>query len=111
MLRVIDGDTFVAEAQIWPGHTIRTSVRIRGIDAPEMRSRCAAEKKAARRSRAVLARLIGDGPVTISAIGSAKYYGRVLADVADSRGRPVAASMLGLGMARPYNGGKREAFC
>jgi len=111
VLRVIDGDTFVAEAQIWPGHSIRTSVRIRGIDAPEMRSRCVAEKKAARRSRAVLARLIGDGPVTISAIGGAKYYGRVLADVADARGRPVAARMLGLGMARPYEGGKREAFC
>ena len=111
VLRVIDGDTFVAEAQIWPGHSIRTSVRIRGIDAPEMRSRCEAEKKAARRSRAVLARLIGDGPVTISAIGGAKYYGRVLADVADARGRPVAAHMLGLGMARPYEGGKREAFC
>lgn len=111
VLRIIDGDTFVAEAKVWPGHNVQTAVRIRGIDAPEMRSRCKAEKKAARRSRAVLARLIGDGPVIISAIGGAKYYGRVLADVADARGRPVAATMLGLGMARPYNGGRREAFC
>lgn len=111
VLRIIDGDTFLAEAQVWPGHNVRTAVRIRGIDAPEMRSSCQAEKKAARRSRAVLARLIGDGPVMISAIGGAKYYGRVLADVADANGRPVAARMLGLGMARPYHGGKREAFC
>lgn len=111
VLRVVDGDTFVAEAMVWPGHAVTVSVRIRGIDAPEMRSRCAAEKAAARRARSALARLVGDGPVSISAIGGAKYYGRVLADVADARGRPVAAAMLRLGMARPYDGGRRVSFC
>lgn len=111
VLRVIDGDTFLAEALVWPGHSVRVAVRIRGIDAPEMRGRCAGEKAAARRARAALARLLGDGPVTVSAIGGAKYYGRVLADVADARGRAVAPAMLGLGMARPYGGGRREAFC
>lgn len=111
VLRVIDGDTFMAEALVWPGHSVKVAVRIRGIDAPEMRSRCAAEKQAARRSRAVLSRLIGNGPVHITAIGGGKYYGRVLADVADSQGRAVGKKMLRLGMARPYQGGKREAFC
>lgn len=111
VLRVIDGDTFVAQVLVWPGHSVRVSVRIRGIDAPEIRSRCAAEKKAARRSRATLSRLIGKGPVRISAIGGGKYYGRVLADVVDAHGRALAPKMLGLGMARPYGGGKREAFC
>lgn len=111
VLRVIDGDTFVAEALVWPGHSVKVAVRIRGIDAPEMRSRCKAEKRAARRSRAVLSRLIGEGPVRITAIGGGKYYGRVLADVADGQGRPVAANMLRLGMAQPYHGGRREAFC
>jgi len=111
VLRVIDGDTFVAEALVWPGHSVRVAVRIRGIDAPEIRSRCPAEKKAARRSRAALSRLIGEGPVSISAIGGGKYYGRVLADVADARGHAVAVKMLRLGMARPYFGGRREAFC
>lgn len=111
VLRVIDGDTFLAEALVWPGDSVRVAVRIRGIDAPGMRSRCPAEKKAARRSRAVLSRLIGRGPVSISAIGGGKYHGRVLADVADARGQALAGKMLGLGMARPYNGGRREAFC
>jgi len=111
VLRVIDGDTFVAEALVWPGHNVTVAVRIRGIDAPEMRSRCAAEKKAARQARAALSRLIGDGPVSISAIRGGKYYGRVLADVTDARGRQVAAKMLHLGLARAYDGGRREAFC
>lgn len=111
VLRVIDGDTFLAEALVWPGHSVRVSVRIRGIDAPEMRGRCAAEKAAAREARAALAALLGDGPVTVSNIGGAKYYGRVLADVADGEGRAVAPALLRLGLARPYDGGRRPPFC
>lgn len=111
VLRVIDGDTFLAEALVWPGHSVRVSVRIRGIDTPELRSRCAAEKAAARRAKAALARLLGDDPVSISAIGGGKYYGRVLADVADAQGRQVAPALLALGVARPYDGGRRVSFC
>ncbi len=111
VLRVIDGDTFLAEALVWPGHSVRVAVRIRGIDAPEMRSRCAAEKAAAREARAALAGLLGDGRVTVSNIGGAKYYGRVLADVADAEGRAVGPALLRLGLARPYDGGRRDAFC
>jgi len=111
VLRVIDGDTFLAEALVWPGHSVRVAVRIRGIDAPEMRSRCAAEKAAAREARAALAGLLGDGRVTVSNIGDAKYYGRVLADVADAEGRAVGPALLRLGLARPYDGGRRDAFC
>lgn len=111
VLRVLDGDTFVAEALVWPGHSVRVSVRIRGIDAPEMRSRCAAEKEAALEARAALARLLGDGPVTVSNIGGAKYYGRVLADVADADGLSIGPALIDLGLARAYDGGRRRPFC
>src|SRR5688572_3738796 len=75
VLRVIDGDTFVAEAHIWPGQTITVSVRIRGVDAPELRSRCGSEKIAAQRSRAALEALIGGAVLKISNISGDKYYG------------------------------------
>ena len=39
------------------------------------------ERAAAERAREALASLFGSGPVAISNIASAKYYGRVLADV------------------------------
>ena len=109
--RVIDGDTFVAVAQIWPGHSVRVSVRIRGIDAPETKSRCAGERAAGEAARRALEALFADGPVEISNIGGGKYYGRVLADVTAHDGRGAAETLLGKGLARHYAGGKRDAYC
>jgi endonuclease YncB( thermonuclease family) len=111
VLRVIDGDTFVGEAHVWPGETVEVSIRIRGIDAPEMRSRCPAERLAAERSRAALAGLIDGVPVSISNIGGDKYYGRVLADVATEDGGAVAPRLLAQSFARPYHGGRRKPYC
>lgn len=111
VVRVIDGDTFVAEALVWPGHAVRVSVRIRGIDAPEMRSRCAKERRAAEDARAALAGLLRAGPVAIRNIRGDKYFGRVLADVAGGDGRDVGSAMLRFGMARVYDGRKRQNIC
>ena len=41
VIRIIDGDTIEVDAHPWPGHAVRVSVRLRGIDTPERRSRCA----------------------------------------------------------------------
>jgi endonuclease YncB( thermonuclease family) len=41
VIRILNGDTFEARARVWPGLDITTKVRLRGIDAPEMRARCA----------------------------------------------------------------------
>lgn len=111
VLRVIDGDSFVAEAHVWPGHLITVNVRVRGIDAPELRSRCAGERIAAARSRNALAKMIGNGPVAMTNIGGGKFYGRVLADVTAPDGRPVAEAMAANKFAKPYAGGKRTPFC
>ncbi|MEX0954619.1 MAG: thermonuclease family protein [Rhizobiaceae bacterium] len=111
VLRVIDGDSFVAEARVWPGHTVTVSVRIRGIDAPEMKSRCEAERQAAKRSRAALEAMIGAGPVAMTNIGGGKFYGRVVADVTTPDGRAVAPAMITGNGARLYAGGKRRAWC
>lgn len=111
VLRVIDGDTFIAEAHVWPGHTVKVSVRIRGIDAPEIRSRCTREKAAAGRARDLLAGLVSGGPVRLFNIGGGKYHGRVLADVAAQDGRELASALLGRGAVRPYDGGRRLPFC
>ena len=111
VLRVIDGDTFLAEALVWPGHSVTVSVRIRGIDAPEMRGRCAAERAAAERAREALSHLLGDGPVTVSNIGGDKYYGRVLADVTAAGDVAVGPALLGLGAARAYGDRTGQKMC
>jgi micrococcal nuclease len=111
VVEVIDGDTFLAEAHVWPGHSVRVNIRVRGIDAPEMKSRCESERLAALHARTVLAELLSEGAVSITNIGGAKYYGRVLADVATLDGAAVSEIMLEREIVRPYRGGKRRSWC
>lgn len=111
VVEVLDGDTFLAEAFVWPGHTVRVNVRIRGIDAPEMKARCGDERAAALRARDALVSMFGEDPIAISNIAGAKYYGRVLADVTTADGQGVASVLLGEKLVRPYGGGRREAWC
>ncbi|MGZ5836846.1 MAG: thermonuclease family protein [Xanthobacteraceae bacterium] len=44
VLRVIDGDTFEARVHVWPSFELTTRVRLRSIDAPELKARCEAER-------------------------------------------------------------------
>jgi len=111
ILRVIDGDTFVADAHVWPGETVEVSVRIRGIDAPEIHSRCIAERAAAERARDRLIQLLGGDSVLISNIGGGKYYGRVLADVKTPAGVEIGPALLREALVRSYGGGRRQLYC
>jgi endonuclease YncB( thermonuclease family) len=110
VVRVIDGDTFFAEALVWPGEIVRVSVRIRGIDAPELYSRCPRERLAAAQARDALAELLDRPPVRITNIGGGKYYGRVLADVETEDGE-VAPALLSRALVRFYSGGRRQPYC
>jgi endonuclease YncB( thermonuclease family) len=111
VISVIDGDTLRAAAFIWPGHEVTVSVRIRGIDAPEIKSRCEAERRAAERAKSALEDLVGLGSVRLRDVGGGKYYGRVLADVEAADGTPVGAALLSLDLVRPYGGGRRDPWC
>jgi len=109
--RVIDGDTFRGEALVWPGHVVRVSVRLRGIDAPEMRGRCPGEKEAAEAARLALAALIGDTTALVSNISGDKYFGRVLPDVSNADGQDIASALLERDLVRPYGGARRNTAC
>lgn len=111
VIEVLDGDTFLAEAHVWPGHSVTVNIRIRGIDAPEMKSRCSEEHAAALRARAALDTMIANGSISLTNIAGAKYYGRVLADVATRDGLSVGALLLARDLVRPYQGGKRGNWC
>ncbi len=109
VVSIRDGDTLVVDAAIWPGQTIRVAVRVRGIDTPEMKGKCASERALAIKAKARAAALIGTGPVRLTDIGGGKYYGRILADV--SVGFDDLGSILkSEGLARPY-GKRRSDWC
>lgn len=107
LIRVIDGDTVLVEAMPWPGQYVRVSVRIRGIDTPELRSSCPAEREAARHARQVLEKMTANPSlIELRNISGGKYYGRILADISIGR-KDVGAALLDAGLAVAYDGGRR----
>lgn len=111
VIRTIDGDTFEARVHVSAGLEITTRVRLRGIDAPELKARCEKEFRMAEAASDALRNLLADGDVTISNVGPDKYRGRVDANVATRRTPDVSAALLAGGFARAYDGGHRSGWC
>jgi endonuclease YncB( thermonuclease family) len=111
VLRVIDGDTFEARVHLWPGLDITTRVRLRGIDAPEFKARCAEERERAERAREALRAILQQGEVGIAHVTLDKFGGRVVADASTELTPDVSAALIAAGMARRYAGGRREGWC
>lgn len=111
VLRTIDGDTFEARVHLWPGLDLMTRVRLRGIDAPELKASCAEEGRLADAATVALRKLLEDGDVAIYNIGPDKYSGRVVADVGTKRTPNVSAALLKAGHVRSYQGGRRSGWC
>ena len=110
VIRTIDGDTFLARVHQQGGRDLVARVRLRGIDAPEMKASCQDELDKAEAAGDALRSLLGQGGVTIYNLGQDKY-GRVLADVATKRTANVSAALLAGGYVRSYNGGHRDGWC
>ncbi|MBR0757173.1 thermonuclease family protein [Bradyrhizobium jicamae] len=111
VLWTIDGDTFEARVHLPDGLDVATRVRLRGIDAAELKASCPEELQMAQAATVALRGLLGQGAVAIYNIGPDKYQGRVVADVATKKTENVSAAMLASGHARAYNGGHRGAWC
>lgn len=97
VLRAVDGDTLDVEATIWLGQEVHILVRIRGIDAPELRAGCAAEARLAAAARDRLAQLTATGPVSLLSVRRDKYGGRVSARVIGPDGADLGAAMVAAG--------------
>jgi endonuclease YncB( thermonuclease family) len=111
VLKVIDGDTFEARVHLWPGLFTTTRVRLRGIDAPEMKARCAEERDRADAARETLRAILAEGEVGIAHVTLDKYGGRVVADASTVTTPDVSTAMLKSGLARRYDGGRRQSWC
>ena len=111
VIRTIDGDTFEARVHVEPGLDLNTRVRLRGIDAPELKASCAQELRMAEAATGALRALLGEGDVMIFNIGPDKYAGRVVAEVATRRSGNVSTAMIAAGHARSYGGGHRNGWC
>ena len=110
VLRVIDGDTIDVAALIWLGQRVHIRVRLDGVDAPELRGQCASERELAQRARDLVSSHTEGQSVTLYAVHYGKYAGRIVAQVHVGAG-DLATLLLGAGLAREYDGGKRMGWC
>jgi endonuclease YncB( thermonuclease family) len=109
--RTIDGDTFEARVHLESGLEMTTRVRLRGIDAPELKASCPQELQMAEAAGSALRGLLDQGSVTIYNIGPDKYNGRVVADAATRWTDNVSAALIAGGHVRRYGGGPRSGWC
>lgn len=110
VLWVIDGDTFEARVEVKPGLRIRTRVRLRGVDAPELHAKCEAERIGAETAKRALREILAEGGVTLRNLGEDKY-GRLLGTVATRNTPNVSEALIARGLGRRYNGGHRGGWC
>ncbi|MBB3463772.1 thermonuclease family protein [Rhizobium sp. BK377] len=113
IIQIIDGDTLLVPATPWPQQTMEVHVRIRGIDAPEIHSKCTEIRKAGLKARDALQQMIsGVSIIQLRGIAGDKYFGRILADVTFADGRNPAQDLLSEGLVRAYDGGRKpQVFC
>jgi micrococcal nuclease len=111
LIEVIDGDTITVRAHVWLGTSVETSVRLAGIDAPELHGACLAERKKAAAARDRLIALLQGRGLRLLDIAYDKYGGRVVARVETDRGTDASAALLAAGLARTYGGGTKAGWC
>jgi len=106
-VRNYDGDTVTFNL---PGlHPIigeKISIRVNGIDTPEIRGKCEKEKYDAKQAQQMVADIIKDSErMTLKNMEREKYF-RIVADVIVD-GENLADMLIEAGMAVKYDGGKK----
>lgn len=112
IVSVYDGDTIKSNlGKRMPEELRPMSIRIRGIDTPEIRTKCAKEKMLGHRARAAVELLaVGRTSMKVENYEWGKYA-RIVADVKIG-GVDVANHLIERGLAVPYDGGtKTHNWC
>lgn len=108
VIKVYDGDT-ITIASVLPNTTepiYRFSIRLNGIDTPEIRGKTQEEKELAIQVRDALAEKIYGKMVELRNVGNEKY-GRVLADIYLD-GENINQWLVDENFAVAYDGGKKH---
>lgn len=107
VLSVYDGDTFKVNLPCSEDIFCKDiSIRIYGIDTPEIKTQNACEKKKAKQAQALTQNILNRGPVILNNCKRDKYF-RLLCNVSvlgQNQGYDVAGELLDAGLAVRYYG-------
>jgi micrococcal nuclease len=107
-----DGDTIYITVPELPEGLQKMSVRLEGIDTPELRGKCALEKQMARETRDLVRSVLSTAQsVQICNPRWGKYGGRMLGEIVINGVYSLKDLLLMHGHAREYDGGKRQGWC
>ncbi len=112
IIRIIDGDTFVARINIFPRLEAIYSVRILSIQAPELSAKCPQEKQLAIQAKARLQELLPvESKVQLKHVNKLDSFGRVLAHVHRDKYGDIANWLIKENHAVPSAKGKKHHWC
>lgn len=101
MIRIVDGDTVDLDVDLGFRTSFKDRFRLKGIDAPEQRTRDLIEKKAGLAATARLQELIPVGSQVIVETDKAGKYGRWIATIY-ANDVDINQQMIKEGHATPY---------
>ena len=106
-----DGDTLYITMPGLPPELSEMLVRVAGVDTPEIRGKCEAEKTLAIQARDFVVTALREAhSVSFCNPKWGKYGKRVIAEVMLD-GKSLAATLIENGLGRPYGGGRRKGWC
>lgn len=106
-----DGDTCYIIVDELPDKLEKMSVRILGIDTPEIRGKCQKEKELALKAREFANKVFREAKeIEFKDLKWGKYGGRLLTNVYLD-GKLYADMIIKKGLARPYDGGTKHGWC
>lgn len=112
IVKVYDGDTIVVDIkEVPPIFGDNISVRLRGIDTPEMKGKCDQEKELAIKAREIVVQNLPIGStILLTRIGRDKFF-RIDASIVLGDGKDLSQLLIDNQLAYPYNGETKKSWC
>jgi len=106
-----DGDTCYIDVPFLPDSLRKMSIRILGIDTPEIKGKCDKEKELALEAREFANKAFREAnEIDYQDLAWDKYGGRLLTNVYLD-GKLYSKMIIDAGLARLYDGGTKEGWC
>ena len=108
VISVYDGDTFKINIPCdMKVFCEKVNVRVRGVDAPEIKGKTEREKELAQKAKAFTQDFLKKKPISLNNCGRDKYF-RLLCNVSNNTGKDLAQELINADLGYEYWGGAKS---